>query len=135
MEESSDFRTWWVVKEGAYDGWQQSIISILHVLKTQGPFHGIIGFSQGAMIGSLLLGILERGSFPEFEGELPRLECAILVSGCVSRDPSHSIYYSKETKSTTPSLVVMGDTDEMVPAAGSMAMSEYFQAPKIYRYY
>jgi hypothetical protein len=141
IEAGSHNRTWWIVKDGKYTGWQQSISSILHVLTTQGPFHGVLGisqyfhlgYSQGATVVSLLLGILDR-SFPEFAGDLPKLEFAILVAGFKSRDPDHSMYYSKETKASTPSLVVIGDSDEMVPAAGSLAMAEYFQSPQIYRH-
>lgn len=133
IEPGHSNRTWWVVENGNYTGWQQSITSILHVLNTQGPFYGVLGYSQGATIVSLLLGILNR-SPKEFEKLDQQLDLAILVAGFASRDPDHSMYYNKDIKAKTPTLVLAGETDEMVSVDLSLKMSEYFQNPQIYRF-
>lgn len=52
--------TWgWNVRCGTYgsftyEGLEIGLDMLAHVLKTQGPFDGVIGFSQGAMMAAML---------------------------------------------------------------------------------
>ncbi|XP_029641671.1 esterase OVCA2 isoform X4 [Octopus sinensis] len=65
-----DERGWWFSREDKYFhaqeetncciGYEQSIEMIKNVLKEQGPFDGLFGFSQGASLVSLLCGLREQ---------------------------------------------------------------------------
>ena len=63
-----------------YEGCEESLRYIEQVLQDEGPFDGVIGFSQGAVLAHLLLA----------GGAHPELRCAICISGFVCRDPTHA---------------------------------------------
>lgn len=59
---------------------------VFQVLRDEGPFDGIIGFSQGAMLGAALLALMESGH-PMAKGM--SLSVIILIAGFKSRHPLH----------------------------------------------
>ncbi|XP_029641670.1 esterase OVCA2 isoform X3 [Octopus sinensis] len=80
-----DERGWWFSREDKYFhaqeetncciGYEQSIEMIKNVLKEQGPFDGLFGFSQGASLVSLLCGLREQNP----DGDL-KFSFAIMVA-------------------------------------------------------
>ena len=76
-------------------------------LPFQGPFDGILSFSQGAAFASLLCGVQEQN-----QGSPIKFSFVILIAGFKSRQSSHQSLYSSPI--TIPSLHVFGDTDKVI---------------------
>ena len=78
--DSLGMRCWW--RDGAkkYDGWERSLATLERAWDEQGPFAGVIGFSQGAAAAFLLALLAEtadrdaiaRGVATDVEGALAR---------------------------------------------------------------
>ena len=88
------------------EGLESSLEVVSRVFKEQGPFDGILGFSQGATLASILCDLLEKGAL-NFS-----FKFAILVSGFKSRLAPHSHFF--QVKKTIPTLHVIGETDRIV---------------------
>ncbi|XP_025095344.1 esterase OVCA2-like isoform X2 [Pomacea canaliculata] len=100
-------------------GYENSVLLIEKTLKEQGPFDGILGFSQGASMVSLLCGIQEQ------QPDKKLFNFAILVAGFKSRSSSHDILYSK--KISIPTLHVYGESDKIIPKDMSEDLLQYFE--------
>lgn len=87
-------------------GLEESLEVVSRAFKEQGPFDGILGFSQGATLASILCDLLEKGAL-NFT-----FKFAILVSGFKSRLSPHSNFFV--VKKTIPTLHVIGETDRIV---------------------
>jgi hypothetical protein len=119
---------------------------IAEVLKTEGPFDGVIGFSQGGACAAMVASLLEPGRreafevkqseggmrFPEsfekdtgyVEGTIhPPLKFAVSYSGFAARgkNPYHAFY---EPKIKTKVLHFLGTQDVVVEEARSLALVE-----------
>jgi hypothetical protein len=88
---------------------EASSAQVLKALREDGPFDGIIGFSQGAMLGAALVALLET-RHPMTTGLVP-LSLVILIAGFKSRHPLHQEAFKSRIK--TPSIHIFGDADEM----------------------
>ncbi|KAJ1020653.1 hypothetical protein NDA16_004046 [Ustilago loliicola] len=109
-------RAWWRLDDdGNYLDWDKSVDYINQVLKAEGPFDGIVGFSQGGCLAGILTSAFEK---PELLPglQLPKgqgaFKFAVAVSGFRSRDPLHQKLF--ETPIETPVLHVLGRTDQIV---------------------
>jgi predicted esterase len=147
-KEEIDAWAWWKRKgEGepyTYEGLDVGLGSIAEVLKTAGPFDGVIGFSQGGACAGMLASLLEPGrreafeaqekdggmKFPEsFEKDKnggvihPPLKFAVSYSGFAARgkNPYHAFY---EPKIKTKMLHFLGTQDVVVEEARSLALVE-----------
>ncbi|KAG2501437.1 hypothetical protein HYH03_001220 [Edaphochlamys debaryana] len=86
---------------------------LVRVLETQGPFDGVMGFSQGAVMGSALVALQRSGRRPEL-AELPPIRFAVLFAGMKSRHPDHvAAFEALGGKVPLPSLHVYGDKDAL----------------------
>ena len=137
---------WWhAVREGApddgddpgvghvrmrYRGWETTRAAIVSAFEKQGPFDGIFGFSQGAALAGLLVGLRAPDGVPTPEHPLA-FDFAILVSGFVSNDPSHASLYAATAGYALPSLHVIGRSDGIVPARDSKDLAAHFDAPTV----
>lgn len=83
-------------------------------------YDGVLGFSQGAVIASLLCSLRDNEETPE----LKSLKFALLFSGAKSRAKAHQPLFENSIK--VPSLHVMGMNDEMVPFVLSEKLSDCF---------
>jgi len=131
-------RAWWFANEeqtGLYRGHMESIIYLRNFLAKQTiPFDGILGFSQGASMASLIIALLERPYLhPEFlvDGKLPHqpLRFAVLVSAFKPMDPSLAAPY-EHGKLKTPSLHVIGRNDVVLGVKRSIMLLENFENPR-----
>ena len=52
-----------------YKGWQKTRDAIVSAFAVQGPFDGVFGFSQGAVLASLLVGLRSRDGLVGNAGE------------------------------------------------------------------
>ncbi|XP_039265729.2 esterase OVCA2-like [Styela clava] len=107
-------------------GYEQSIEKIAQFMNDNGPFDGILAFSQGASLLSLICALKETGDV-RFS-----FKFAILVAGFRSRQSQHEKLY--ETVITTPSLHVIGDTDQVIQREMSDELLCKFKDPVVLRH-
>ncbi|RCI04223.1 hypothetical protein CU098_012117 [Rhizopus stolonifer] len=136
-EEHKPFGWWYSptykpVKDGYFVGYKESVEYIKSVLNEQGPFDGILGFSQGACFAALLTELLETRN-PNFNH--PPFKLAILVSGFkpIVQEATNSML-TKENKLKTPSLHYIGDFDTLVLPKTMLALTEAFENPVVFRH-
>lgn len=125
--------SWWFNKDdgsfkgtnkcGPAIGFEKSLKSLEEIWNTQGPFQGILGFSQGACFAGLICSLAVRGMTPIN----PRF--AIIASGFKSGSLAHKNYY--EQKISIPSLHIFGETDEIIPKSMSIELAESFEEPNL----
>ncbi|SOV05197.1 related to FSH3 - putative serine hydrolase [Ustilago sp. UG-2017a] len=117
-------RAWWRADDdGNYLGWDKSVDYINEVLKTEGPFDGIVGFSQGGCLAGILASAFEKPErmpglkLPKEQGAF---KFAVAVSGFRSRDQLHQKLF--ETPIETPVLHVLGRADQIVELERSQTL-------------
>ncbi|KAF2643384.1 FSH1-domain-containing protein, partial [Massarina eburnea CBS 473.64] len=148
--EEVDAWAWWRRKGDSepyvYEGMEQGLQRIAEALKTEGPFDGVIGFSQGGACAAMVASLLEPGrreafeklysaggmSYPpSFEADTgyveetihPPLKFAVSYSGFAARGvDSYRGFY--EPKIKTPMLHFLGSLDAVVEEARSLALVE-----------
>jgi len=111
-----------------YRGWARTRDWIAS-LCAQAPFDGVFGFSQGAALAALLVGMCALGC--ERPPAPAALDFAIMVGGFMSRDRQHAPLYEALEASGPPSLHVIGRADIIVPSEASRALASRFPAPLI----
>ncbi|XP_030648806.1 esterase OVCA2 [Chanos chanos] len=90
-------------------GLEESVDAVRAAVKEQGPFDGILGFSQGAAFVAMLCSLQEQKLEPDF-----RFRFAILVAGFRSACAQHRRFYDGPAI-TLPSLHVFGQEDRVIP--------------------
>lgn len=130
-DSNTDQRGWWFTNSNMnYDsksysecciGFKKSLDLITDLCEEEGPFDGILGFSQGASFVSVLCGMQER-KFLKF-----KFKFAILISGFRSLSTPHYKNYIMKIK--IPSLHIYGETDEVIPTGMSEQLLGYFTKP------
>ncbi|XP_067667059.1 esterase OVCA2-like [Haliotis asinina] len=131
--QNSDERGWWFSQEDdTYNaqevsqcckGYDESVEFVKQSLVEQGPFDGVLAFSQGACLLSLVCCLRERNP------DLFKFNFAIFVAGFKSRSIPHESFY--ETVVTIPTLHVFGDTDKVIPKEMSEALLSCYKEPVI----
>ncbi|XP_053131172.1 esterase OVCA2 [Hemicordylus capensis] len=128
----ADGRGWWfsgpegttfhALEEAAScTGLEESLEAVAKAFLEQGPLDGLLGFSQGAALGGILCALKQRGD-PRFP-----FGFAILVAGFKSRAADHHGYYQEPI--CVPSLHVVGETDQVIPARMSRELASQFTDP------
>jgi hypothetical protein len=99
---------WWNSNEDrtVYIGLEDSLNKLTDHIKKHGPFDGILGFSQGAAMASVIAQVANPSFIILIGGFLPRAENAL-----------------KWINFNGPSLHVFGEKDEMVPLSGSLLLA------------
>lgn len=117
----------------------QSLDYLNDVFKTQGPFDGVWGFSQGATLTHFLSCIAvdnqkQSNSNPN-RGDI-RFNFAILTATSKSShadlDGLNSAYYKNGMKLEIPSMHIIGKTDKITNFEKALELSEYYINPKVY---
>ncbi|KAF1913812.1 serine hydrolase-domain-containing protein [Ampelomyces quisqualis] len=145
--EEIDAWAWWRRKgQGepyTYEGLEVGLGKIADVLRTEGPFDGVVGFSQGGACAAMIASLLEPGRRKGFEAQYedggmrfpesfekdeegvihPPLKFAVSYSGFAARgkNPYHAFY---EPKIKTKMLHFLGTQDVVVEEARSLALVE-----------
>lgn len=112
-----------------YAGWAASRAHLLGVLAREGPFDGVLGFSQGGAAAALLRALPE---FREFraQGQAPGLAFAVVVGGFTARDPELRRWLEVNGfDAGGSSLHVWGEADDVVPPRASERLCERFARP------
>ncbi|KAM9348820.1 esterase OVCA2 isoform 2-T2 [Symphorus nematophorus] len=130
-----DPRGWWFsdVQARSFSAQQQceeslgideSVTAVREAVKVQGPFDGILGFSQGAAFVAMLCSLQEQKLEPEFS-----FRFAILVAAFRSACKEHQTFYNSPLQ--IPSLHVFGLEDRVIPDIMSRELLPSFQDPLV----
>lgn len=123
-------RSWWFTgpngdsfssrdSPGTCTGLDESLRAVEDAWKSNGPYDGLLGFSQGACLVGMLPGLIENKKTsldPKF---------VVIVSGFKSKCKAHEFLYN--TSSDLPSLHVFGETDEVIPVAWGQELAASFR--------
>jgi len=102
-----EYFEWFLKDETAADGKRKSLEYIMSVLVKEGPFDGIIGFSQGAGMATRVAHFLENSSVSL---KAP-LKFIMLIGGV----PPTELVSENTPEITLPSLHIMGTADQWLP--------------------
>ncbi|KAF6800333.1 dihydrofolate reductase [Colletotrichum sojae] len=136
---------WWRAQDprGEFEGLEQGLQCIADLLRLQGPFDGVVGFSQGAAAAAMLTALLEPGRRDAFASvragdrnaiafpaafadvEHPPLRFAICYSGYASECPSYAAFYSPAI--ATPTLHFVGSQDTVVEESWTQDLAARFR--------
>ncbi|KAI8645843.1 serine hydrolase FSH [Parasitella parasitica] len=143
-EEHKPFGWWFSPKYrptqgGFFVGFKESIEFIKDVLIKEGPFDGIMGFSQGACFAALLTELLEdRSYFPDLISPTfghPPFKFSIIVAGFKpTMQEATNIMLNKSKKVKTPSMHFIGDLDTLVLPEAMISLAETFENPNVFRH-
>lgn len=109
------------------------------MLEGEGPFHGVVGFSQGATLAGMVASIFEPGRTrpKELEGcEHPPFDFAIAYAGFLPPPETNEgeIYKLFEPKIATPILHFVGTLDYVVVEARTEAFIQRCEKAEVVRY-
>lgn len=99
---------------------EMTLARLVPLLEQQGPFDGIMGFSQGAAVASAICSLLEK---PSCLIRHPAFKFAVLFCGA---RPSSSQFDHIYRDIETPSLHLVGKQDIMVPTERSLGLANAF---------
>lgn len=97
-----------------------TLARLIPILEQDGPFDGIMGFSQGAAVASAVTSLLEKRTI---RINHPELKFAILFCGA---RPASTEFNSIYEDIRTPSLHLVGKMDVMVPLDRSLQLAASF---------
>lgn len=127
---------WWHARNNdgivTYEGWDTARETMIRIFDEQGPFDGVLGFSQGAIFTGLLSGLRHPIGQPSTPESPFAFSFAILISGFQARDQRLSTVYDNHELYRLPSLHVIGTADEIVLELDSMMLAERFAEPTIF---
>ena len=107
-------------------GFEESLKLVQDVFEAQGPFDGILGFSQGAAFVSLLC-VLRNDPSNKIE-----FKFSILIAGFQSLVSQHQHMYSNPID--CPSFHTIGSTDGVIPTQSSEELLSMFVDGIAYRH-
>ncbi len=135
QDDNPNYRSWWPADETKPDYYslETSLLIINEAVEKQGPFEGVIGFSQGAGFAGLLCEYITniqhskpfyaRGSNDESQKILIKqdpFKFAIFYSGFRAKAEFLQFMYDK--KIDTPTLHVLGSLDTVVSEERSLLL-------------
>jgi hypothetical protein len=113
-----------------YEGWPETKHWLVSLFRQSAPLDGVFGFSQGAALASLLVGL--RSSH-EAEAGIA-FNFAIMVGGFASNDGGHAELYRRKSEFSLPSVHIIGTSDFVVPSRHSDHLASFFRNPLILRH-
>jgi predicted esterase len=113
-----------------YQGWATTYDWVLETFRTQGPFDGVLGFSQGAALTALLVGLRAPDARPGAQFPLA-FDFAIMIGGFLANDPVLQSLYESKSSFDLPSVHVIGRTDFVVPQRFSYNVAALFTRPLV----
>eukprot|EP00850_Spirogloea_muscicola_P019029 SM000182S03919 [mRNA] locus=s182:57282:60712:+ [translate_table: standard] len=109
------------------NSWATSMAALQRELTDRGPYDGLLGFSQGAAVATLMAAAV-HSSQPRDETEVPLFRFVILCSGYLPPPLLAPASALTAGRVRCPSLHIFGASggDKHVAAAESLALVEYF---------
>jgi pimeloyl-ACP methyl ester carboxylesterase len=93
-------------------------------------FDGVFGFSQGAALTALLVGM--RAPDGRVSDQQPlSFDFAMMASGFRSDSPQHAALFAAKQRFTLPSLHLISRSDPIVAPADSRILARQFEAPVV----
>lgn len=126
-EEYGAYREWYNANDaGVYD---RLDATLAYASKTfeGGGFDGLLGFSQGGNLATMIAVLAERGALPAFAN----LGFVVGLSSHRPRDPSVAKHLDAGEPLKTPSLFVVHADDPVVPAALARSLVASFAAATV----
>ncbi|KAK9475179.1 serine hydrolase FSH [Dipodascopsis tothii] len=105
---------WWVLEKGVYAGAEKTFPLLREYMLAEGPFEGVVGFSQGAAVAAALC-----AAMPTVMPDVPPLKFGVFYSGFLPEAPFRQYF---ETKLAVPSLHVLGSVDTLVSEERTLAL-------------
>jgi len=111
---------WWHLN---FRDWERTRDWMVSLFQQEQHFDGVFGFSQGAALTSLLVGMrgTDRLSF----------DFAMMVGGFRSDSPVHAHLYAAKESYELPSLHIIGQADMVVPPEDSRILAAQFASPVV----
>jgi hypothetical protein len=120
---------WWHAR-AHYEGWDGTRDYITSLFQREGPFDGVFGFSQGAALTGLLVGL--RSIDGNLTSSQPlSFRFAMMVGGFPAVDPDLESLYARKERYEVPSLHIIGLTDSIVESEYSRDLAARFNEPII----
>ena len=113
-----------------YEGWSETKAWLVSLFQQSAPFDGVFGFSQGAALTALLVGLR---SPCEAEDRIS-FDFAMMVGGFASNDGSHAYLYQRRSEYGLPSVHIAGTSDFVVPSSQSDRLASLFGNPLMLRH-
>ncbi|KAJ2708148.1 Ovarian cancer-associated protein 2 [Coemansia spiralis] len=127
---------WWLRRGKTYEarGLGESLALMGKVLNEQGPFNGIVGFSQGASLAVLVCALLAGREGPLSLGDIshPQLKFLIVAGAFQLEMPIYEYIYAD--KLDVPSLHIRGIYDTVVAPDRSLKVQSCFVAPEAFEF-
>ena len=118
---------WW---HHNFAGWKRTRDWIASLFQREPRFDGVFGFSQGAALTSLLVGL--RAPDGQVSADKPlSFDFAVMVGGFRSDSADHAHLYAAKDNYTLPSLHIIGQADRIVPAQDSRILAAQFASPTV----
>lgn len=108
-----------------YDGWSNTKKWLISLFRHSPPFDGVFGFSQGAALTSLLVGLRD----PCETQDRISFDFALMVGGFKSNDEDHAYLYQRRSEYRLPSVHIIGQSDFVVPSSRSERLAGFFENP------
>ncbi len=156
-ESTEDQRTWYFYEKdySKYYQWKDSIKYVLEYCKKEGPFDGILAFSQGNLLLHFLLffthpqisslSIEDEANplyfmqqiYKELVAEpIPLFKFCILISNFVPSDETLNAHFNKCIQHSIklqhiPCIAVIGSKDQIIPNENSLEYLQLIQNPLV----
>jgi pimeloyl-ACP methyl ester carboxylesterase len=118
---------WWHLN---FRGWERTREWAVSLFRREPRFDGVFGFSQGAALTSLLVGM--RAPDGRVTQQKPlSFDFAVMVGGFRSDSPAHAHLYAATESYELPSLHIIGQADRLVPGEDSRVLAAQFAAPVV----
>ncbi|KAH9576955.1 hypothetical protein CY35_01G189600 [Sphagnum magellanicum] len=95
-----------------FQGVEDAISFISDYMKTHGPYDGLVGFSQGAVLSGLLAGLQEKGMALQ---DVASIKFVILTSPAQLTEKNLKVVYEAPAIKC-PAVILLGEKDWLRPA-------------------
>jgi pimeloyl-ACP methyl ester carboxylesterase len=142
---NGDFGWWHAVRDGTstadedpgvspgvarYKGWTRTYAWVVSLFEREAPFDGVFGFSQGAALTALLVGLRSHGGTTSGHKPLA-FDFAIMVGAFLASDPDLARLYDSRASYDLPSIHIIGRSDFIVPGEYSRRVAAKFKNPLV----
>lgn len=94
----------------------EAVQFIIDFIQKNGPFDGILGFSQGAAVSVVLMFILSHDDWRKkynVHRDIPQFRLAVLIAGFRIATPNYTEFFTRG-KLTTPTMHVSSHEDTII---------------------
>lgn len=113
-----------------YVGWRDTCKWVVSLFEREGPFDGVFGFSQGAALTALLVGLRSHDGTTTERKPLT-FDFAIMVGAFLANDPDLACLYDSRESYALPSIHIIGRSDRIVPGEYSRKVATKFKSPVV----